>query len=634
MCGIISFVDYNKKINKIDLDRATDSMFLRGPEANGSVFEQNVDYNIGFGHRRLAILDLDERSNQPFSVDEITITYNGEIYNFNLIKEELISLGFNFHTSSDTEVILQAYRAWGDSSFERFIGMFAFVIYDRKKKELIIVRDRLGIKPLYYYYQNSCFAIASEVKTLQVLLNINLEIDESALFGFFSLGYIPGESSSFKKIKKIKPGTITKLKLSKKNSFNKKSFWDINTIKPIKIENKDKEEKLKLLLEDAIKLRMISDVEIGSFISGGLDSSYVTKVLQENSLINKLKTFTIGFNTDFDEAPHAKIVAEYIDTVHTTHYLKPEEIKDILFNYADYFDQPFSDDAAIPMLFLSRMSKNDVKVIISSDGGDEVFAGYTRYLKALRINKKLNKVPFFLLFFIKYISLYLYRILPKKFKFNNLIWRLGNIIDSDKSKQLANILLYGDMIPTPELSKILSLDVNKLFKHNYYETTKDLSPLKQLLIIDTKERLVNQMLVKVDKSTMGASIEGREPLLDHRIFEFMYNLDDNDLINKNETKFIFRKIINEKFKDTNILNKPKMGFTTPIYDWLRFSYADFVEEQFKSVKILSIPYIDEEKLLKVWLDFKNGKVYYQNLVWRTLVYILWYKKYVLDFKKK
>jgi asparagine synthase (glutamine-hydrolysing) len=507
--------------------------------------------------------------------------------------------------------------------------MFAFAIYDNTNKEVTIVRDRIGVKPLYFYQDDMCFAVASQVNTLQVLLHKDFQIDESALYGFFSLGYVAGQNSIYKNIKKVQPGAVIKLKLSSEIIFSQELFWDINKIEPAQIKIPNKEEALTELLEDAIKLRMVSDVEIGSFLSGGLDSSYVTKILQENNSNNKLKTFTIGFDASFDEAPHAKKVAKYIGTNHQTHYLKPDEIKDILFNYADYFDEPFSDDAAIPMLFLSRMSKKDVKVVISSDGGDEVFAGYSRYLKTLSANIKLNKIPFPILFITKYLSSFLFRVLPKRNKLSNSMWRLSHIIDRDKSRQLANILLYGDMIPTPELNKILTADVSKLYQHNYYETKKGLSPLKQLLSIDIKECLVNQMLVKVDKSTMGASIEGREPLLDHRLFEFMASCNDEDFIKNNETKYLFRKVIQEKFNNNDILNKPKMGFNTPIYSWLRDSFPDFVENEFKSINKNAIPYLNEVEVLKLWDEFKSGKAYYKSLIWRSLIYVLWYKKYIL-----
>ncbi|MFD2201843.1 asparagine synthase (glutamine-hydrolyzing) [Shivajiella indica] len=630
MCGIVSFIDFNKTISKAKLDSATDTMVLRGPEARGTFIIEEENFNIGFGHRRLAILDLDPRSNQPLQMDNLIIVFNGEIYNFKEIRKELEGKGYLFKTESDTEVILQSYKEWGDECVGKFIGMFAFVIYNKEKKRAIITRDRIGVKPLYYYLDSQKLLVASEIKAIIPLLGEKPEIEESSLFGFFSLGYVPGQQSIFKGIKKVFPGSIINIDLSLDLQISEKIFWDIAKVETNSVPNEAKNDELSKLLEDAIRLRLIADVEVGSFLSGGLDSSYVTKVLHEKSDKEKLKTFTIGFNEKFDEAPHAKAVADYIGTEHFSYYLEPRDVRDIIINYATYFDEPFSDDAAIPMLFLSRKAKTDVKVVISSDGGDEVFAGYLRYSNTLNVFDKLNKVPYSVLLLAKYLSSFVFRILPKRNKLSNSIWRFSCIIDSDKSKLLSNIFLYGDMIPTTELKAVLNKQLfKKPFEHNYFNIKKKLTPLKQLLFIDTHERLVNQMLVKVDKSTMGASIEGREPLLDHRLFEFMSSLNDEDLINNEETKFLFRQVINKKFTYTNILNKPKMGFNTPIYDWLRFSFPDFVEEQFKSVDTLSIPYLNQKELLTIWMNFKEGKVYYQNLVWRALVYILWYKEYCL-----
>ena len=630
MCGIVSFIDFTNSITLANLDEASDAMVLRGPDARGSLLIKEVEFTIGFGHRRLAILDLDARSNQPFKIDNLVIVFNGEIYNFKEIKSELEKKGYQFTTESDTEVILQSYVEWGDECVKKFVGMFAFVIYDRDKQSLFIVRDRIGVKPLYYYLTSEKLIIASEIKAIIPLLNEKLTIDESSLLGFFSLGHVPGQKSIFKGIQKLVPGSLLKVDLNQRLQVSEKVYWKLNEGEAKRAASEDKINDLSLLLEDAIKLRLIADVEVGSFLSGGLDSSYVTKILQENSIEGKLKSFTIGFNEKFDEAPHAKIVADYIGTQHISHYLESSDVDEIIFNYATYFDEPFSDDAAIPMLFLSRKAKEDVKVVISSDGGDEVFAGYSRYTNALGVFEKLSKVPYPLLYLAKFLAKALFRLLPKRSKFSNSLWRFSHIVNHDQQVLLSNILLYGDMIPTPEMEKVLDKDLlKKGFQHNYFDVKKGLSPLKQILSIDISEKLVNQMLVKVDKSTMGASIEGREPLLDHRLFEFIAFLNDEDLIKNGVTKSIFREVIHKKFINTNILNKPKMGFNTPIYDWLRFSFPNFVEEQFASVDSLSIPYLDQNELLQVWNSFKEGKFYYQSLIWRFLIYILWYKKYCL-----
>ena len=628
MCGLIGFVDFSKKIDQNKLDLATDKMELRGPDARGSLIKHFDKYNVGFGHRRLAILDIDERSNQPFEIDNLTIVFNGEIYNFNEIKSELIELGFKFKTTSDTEVILQAYSAWGVDCVLKFIGMFAFFILDTLKNEVIIVRDRLGVKPLYLFKNDTQLIVSSQISAILPLLSYKPSIDESALNGFFSLGYVPGEDSIYNEIKKIKPASINVVKLDGDFICQESIYWSLCE-KKSEFNDLEKEELLEKLLKDAIKLRQISDVKVGSFLSGGLDSSYVTKIMNENS--NNLNTFTIGFDAKFDEAPHAQKVAYYIGTIHHSHYLKENEVKDIITDFSLYFDEPFSDDAAIPMLFLSRMAKKQVKVIISSDGGDEVFAGYSRYRQVLNVNKKLNKIHPLILKFIKQLAVLFYIIFPKRNRISNSLWRFKNIVNDDKDKQLASLIFYADRVPAPELERIIDKKiVDKKINHNFYNSNNFRSPLKKLLFIDMKERLVNQMLVKVDKSTMGASIEGREPLLDYRLFEFMTSCKSEDLINGQITKFLFRKVIQKEFNNSDILNKPKLGFTTPIYDWLRSSFINYLEDEFNSINKYNIPYIKQNELLEMLEEFKLGKIYYQSLIWRSLIWIQWYKRYQLN----
>lgn len=627
MCGIFGFIDYNKKFSKEQLSKATNSMILRGPDAGAVDFFENETFNVGLGHRRLAILDLDERSNQPFHDSAYTIIFNGEIYNFKSIKKNLEDLGYVFLTTSDTEVIIKAYQEWGDSCFEQMLGMFAICIYNNENKELTLVRDRIGVKPLYIYKKDGLYVFASESGAINALFDNKLEIDENALLGYFSLGYVPSLESIYSNIEKIEPSTITKINLQN-NEWSVRKFWDIeNYLGNDKLIEKDITE-LELLLEDAIHLRTVADVEIGSFLSGGYDSSYVTKVLQDNLGSKKLSTYTAGFHEKFDEAPHAEKVANHIGTNHKNFYIEGTDVGEILENYALYFDEPFSDDAAIPMLYLSRAAKSHSKVVISADGGDEIFAGYSRYTNALKFNDLMSKFPNSVLHFFKIISSVLQPLLFFSEKAKVRLWRFQNIINSDKKVQLSNILFYADRIPDLELKKVLSKDLlkAKISNNYFFKTDKIISPLKHILCIDIKEKLVNQMLVKVDKSTMGASIEGREPLLDHRLFEFMYAKNDEAFIYKGIQKNLFRTVIAKKFNNNSILDKPKMGFNTPIYKWLREDYRLFAENHFKSINKYQIPYLDEEKVIKYWDDFKGGKVYYQNLIWRILIYILWFKK--------
>ena len=275
-----------------------------------------------------------------------------------------------------------------------------------------------------------------------------------------------------------------------------------------------------------------------------------------------------------------------------------------------------------------------IKVVVSSDGGDELFAGYSRYKNALKYDGLLSKIPNSILKLVKTFAAIIEPLIFFKGKHKNFLWRLKNIINSDKKTQLSNILYFGDRIPEPELKEVLTSELlESEINHNYcFNSSSQTSPLKQILCIDFKENLVNQMLVKVDKSTMGASIEGREPLLDHRLFEFMFSKNDDAFIKNGKQKSLFRDIIHRKFNDKEILNKPKMGFNTPIYKWLREDFSNFTELQLQSIDALKIPFLKGKKILEFWNEYKKGKVYYQNLLWRILIYILWYKRHILKIK--
>lgn len=633
MCGILGLIDREKNITKNIFNKANDSMLLRGPDAGDIIFLENEMYNLGLGHRRLAILDLDKRSNQPFHDNNYILTYNGEVYNFLSIKEELEAKGHLFRTTSDTEVIIKAYQEWGDTCFEKLIGMFAICIYDKNENELTLVRDRVGVKPLYFYNDKNSVAFSSESRAINLLFNNQLQINKSALHSYFSLGFISGEESIFQGIKKLKPGTITKVNIDN-NKIKTKTYWNLEDYLDNENLSDNNIKELENLVTDAIEYRQVSDVKVGSFLSGGLDSSYVTKIMQENSGSDRLNSFTVGFEAKFDEAPHAQKVADYIGTKHHTHYIKPNDVKKIIENYPFYFDEPFSDDAIIPMLYLAEVAKKSVKVVVSSDGGDELFAGYSRYKNALKYDGLLSKIPNSILKLVKIFAAIIEPLIFFKGKYKNFLWRLKNIINSDKKTQLSNILYFGDRIPEPELKEVLTRELlESKINHNYcFNSSSQTSPLKQILCIDFKENLVNQMLVKVDKSTMGASIEGREPLLDHRLFEFMFSKNDDAFIKNGEQKSLFRDIIHRKFNDKEILNKPKMGFNTPIYRWLREDFSNFTELQLQSIDDLKIPFLNGKKILEFWNDYKKGKVYYQNLLWRILIYVLWYKRHILKIK--
>ena len=397
MCGIVGFVDYSNKTKKQTIRDMTNSMTHRGPDGADTWSNSNNNNTISLGHRRLSILDLSQNGSQPMTFDGLTIVFNGEIYNFKEIKKELASNGYKFLSNSDTEVLLKAFHCWGPDSVNKFIGMFAYVIYSEKNNKFYLFRDRVGVKPLYYSCEKDYFVFSSELKSLTHLPSFKKIISSDGMMDYFSKGYISGPYSIYKNVYKLNPGSYAIYDIESKE-FKEKSYWDIVDFYGAPKFSHSYEEavqNVEELLSKSLDHRMISDVPVGTFLSGGYDSSLVTALLV-NKGHQKLKTFTIGFeNQSFDESSHAKKIAEFLGTDHHELFCTADMMKEKVLNYSEMFDEPFSDTSAIPVLILSELSKNHITVSLSADGGDELFAGYDKYIIADKLFKKYsNSVPF------------------------------------------------------------------------------------------------------------------------------------------------------------------------------------------------------------------------------------------------
>ena len=403
MCGITGFCDFNKSIKKEFLENATSVLKHRGPDDSNSEVYETGNATIGFGHRRLSILDLSACGRQPMHSDDenISIILNGEIYNFKEIKKELQNEGHLFHSASDTEVIIKSYQQWGIDAVHKFIGMFAFVLFDKNKNVLYCFRDRAGVKPFYYYKNNDCVLFASELKAFHEYPLFKKEINEEAVSLFFKYAYIRAPHTIFKNAFKLQAGHYLEIDISKKEVKEIKYYDVINFYnKPkLKISEEEAIEETERLMKSAFQYRLVSDVTVGVFLSGGYDSSAVAAILQKNNQ-QKIKTFTIGFHeNNFNEAPYAKKIANYLGTDHHEFYCTEKEAQNIIPQLADIFDEPFGDSSAIPTTLVSRFAAKQVSVALSADGGDEIFAGYNRYRQLSLIYELKNKLPDFLLNF-------------------------------------------------------------------------------------------------------------------------------------------------------------------------------------------------------------------------------------------
>lgn len=616
MCGITGFIDYSKRSSTDILKKMTDVIQHRGPDSGDYFFEEHAGFQIGLGHRRLSIIDLHAAANQPMLFKHWVIVFNGEIYNFAQIRTELEKKGRLFSTKSDTEVILQSFDEWGEKAVDRFIGMFAFMLYDRRTKKVFTVRDRTGIKPLHIYQSENLLMWASEIKSFHQHPFFKKELDLESVKSFVQLGYVPSPYSIFKNVKKQKPGTVIQHQIEVKESFENE-YWNVNTFysKPErKIEYEDAKTELKDLLVSACQYRMVSDVPVGVFLSGGYDSALVSSILQSGSS-QKIKTFTIGVHdTALNEARFAKEISGILGTDHTEIYLSENEMFEQLEDFAFYFDEPFGDSSAIPTMLVSKAAKEEVTVALSADGGDELFAGYNRYdhLPRLALLKKISKIPF------------AKEVLPQFIRDPYNRERLSDLLKSPDAITLANTLnnpYYKD-------------EINNLFRRSFRDSQQVSVPknkladsLKSMLAYDYETYLLNDILVKVDRATMRYSLEGREPLLDHRLVEFAANLPNDFKIRNGVKKYILKDIVHE-YLPKEMMERPKMGFAAPVDSWLKNNLKDKLNYYLSETYINQQNIFSYEAVRKIKDDFLQNKNKYALKLWYILVFQMWYDKWM------
>lgn len=553
MCGICGFL--NNGYSQNDLFEMNQTISHRGPDDEGYYFDEK----IALAQKRLSIIDLSSLGRQPMSDrdNKITITFNGEIYNYQEIKEELLSEGYVFETETDTEVIIYAYLEWGINCVKMFNGMFAIAIWEHEEEKLTLVRDRIGIKPMYYYSKDNDFIFSSELKPILKHPSFNKRICMSSLNMYLTFGYIPSPYSIYENTYKLEPGSYL---VMKNNMISIQKYWEMSDIKKSSEINKIKTEKdyldeLEFLIKSSIKYRLVSDVNVGAFLSGGIDSSLVVAIMQ-SMREEKVKTFSIGFENDaYNEAKYAKEIAEYIGTDHTEFYISQSDMLELVDELAYYYDEPFYDSSAIPTMLVSRLAKQKVTVALSGDGGDEQFYGYNTYDYLNRL-KAFNFLPYTLRRFVGKTG----KIYNKK---------IGKVLDYKKG--IDNIgLNLRSYFSQDEIHKILKYyepmrdDISQ-FKTN--EDLKELEFIEREMILDLKSYMVDDVLTKVDRASMKYALEARVPLLDHRIVEFSLKLPLN-LKKKGKIKKYLLKQILYKYLPKKYTDRPKKGFSVPIDEWM------------------------------------------------------------------
>jgi asparagine synthase (glutamine-hydrolysing) len=632
MCGITGIFAFNQigTFYMINVGKSVEKLSRRGPDARGTYIE---DF-LALGHRRLSIMDTSAHGAQPMKdeSERYVIVFNGEIFNFKQLKKDLEEKGVNFTSECDTEVLLKLYIHEGKKCLEKLIGFFAFAIYDKQRKELFIARDRMGIKPLLYYYDEDKFVFASEMKSL-LAYNIPAEIDYTSLYQYLQFNYIPGPASIIKNVRKLKPGNYLVIKGAKveEGTYFTVSY-DRSAVSRNVSSYEEQQAKLISLMDDSIKLRLIADVPLGAFLSGGIDSSVIVALASKHT--DHLNTFSIGYRDEpfFDETAYAELVAKKYHTNHTVFSLTNDDLFANLFEALDYIDEPFADSSALAVYILSKHTSKKVKVALSGDGADELFAGYNKHIGDYRIRQR-----GLLIEFITWIKPLL-GILPKSRNsaFSNKIRQLYKLAEG---AELSNPERYWRWCAFAGEDEALNLLSHKskenLIKGEYESRKKTIlkhftptGDMNELLRTDVDLVLANDMLFKVDMMSMANGFEVRVPFLDHRVVDFAFSLPLSSKIDMGMKK----KIIQDAFREIlppELYNRPKHGFEVPLLKWMRRELRSWIDEMLDEKLILEQGIFNFEEITKI-----KTKLYSANpedahaRIWSLLVFQYWWKRYI------
>ncbi len=589
----------------------TDSLLHRGPDEVGFY----VNFPVYFGHRRLSIIDL-SMGQQPISNEDesVTVIFNGEIYNFSELRVDLIKKGHLFRTNTDTEVIVHSYEEYGFDCLKYFNGMFAFALWDEKQKLLFLARDRLGVKPLYYLDNNKFFIFASELKTFKKFPFLSTNIDHNALDLYLFFGYIPAPTTIFNEIKKLLPGHYL---IVSENGTACRSYWNINPNESTHaISEAELGKKVRDIFIDAVHKRLVSDVSLGAFLSGGIDSSAVVCAMA--SLMDRpVKTFSIGFREkDFSELADARLVASHIGAEHHEFIVEPEH-SDILQKLAWHLDEPFADSSALPTYYLCQMTKDYVTVALSGDGGDELFGGYRRYL-ATPAELIAQYIPSI---FTKPLS-FLGNALPEKVCGKHFLESLGN---NGWRTYLKKIGCFPDLrAEIYSTDFLLNLGQESIYLTDYFENLYKRDSLLAMSLFDFKVYLPDDILVKVDRMSMSVSLESRNPILDYRLAELAFSIPSFLKIKNSSTKYIFKKAISD-LVPPSVLSKKKQGFGVPLKFWFKDDLQEYVSQVLLDRLTLQRGYFKAEIIKKILKWHKEGHRDYSYWIWALLMLELWHR---------
>lgn len=608
MCGIAGIVSLNGSIDESKLIQMSEAIAHRGPDAEGMFISDSR--HCGLAHRRLSIIDLSADANQPMTdpTGRYTLVFNGEVYNFDALRAELKKEGILFHTSSDTEVVLQSYMHWGIKCVDHFNGMFAFAVWDEEEQSLALFRDRIGIKPLYYFWDGTTLAFGSEIKSLTPFTD-RKKWNRQAIAEYFQIGFVPAPMTIYQDIHKFEQGHY--LTMNNKG-LKKKQYWCLSDQlqKKTILDRVGAKRKLNKLIQQSVDLRLKSDVPYGVFLSGGIDSSTVAAVAQDRAKQN-INTFSIGFKeAQYNESEYAKKVANHLGTNHHEYTVSQKDAQDLITKIPEWYDEPYADTSAIPTFLVSKLAKEKVTMVLTGDGGDEQFMGYGRYKWKQRLNNPFVQLG-------RGVIKAGLKNLPKR--------------ELERAGEFFNYSLRGDLnkhVFSVDQSFYSSRECKRFFHFqdrpilHQWTFKRNLSAAEQQAFFDLQLYLPDDLLTKVDRVTMANGIEARVPLLDHTIVSYTLNLDTSLKVKGKNQKWLLKQVLYD-YVPKEFFNRPKWGFGIPLQQWLsdelRFLLEDYVNE-----KVLSeLEFYNVSEILHLKDRFLNGESHLFNKLWLVICFNMW-----------
>lgn len=618
MCGIAGIYRYKslQNVTSEEIDKMISVIDYRGPDGDG-IYTEGA---IGLGHKRLTIIDTSERSNQPMlsaNQDQV-ICYNGEVYNYLELAEELKVNKVKFKTSSDTEVVLEALKLNADEALSKFNGMYAFAYWDKSKKEFLLARDRVGIKPLFYKLTDDGIIFGSEIKSILAIENQDAAVNQDLIDSYMSLGYTPSDDTLFQGINKLPPGHYLRIK---NGSLEIIKYWDINFHRESDRGEKHYIKQTQDLFESAVKMQLRSDVPLGVFLSGGVDSSAVVAMMDKLG-VKDIKTFSVAwdYGKDFDETQYARRISKQFNTDHTEYFMSAQDFKDFLPEYIRHMDEPVTEAAAISLYYLAKKTKEKVTVVLSGEGADEVFGGYSIY-KFMDMVSQYKKVP----------KLLRNGLNPIIKTISNKLGKYAELSNHDLDASYAGVSFYDE-----NLKKRIYSDSFRSQAHNsssfsvlkqYYQNVADKDDQAKMQYIDLKTWLVDDLLVKADRMSMAASLELRVPFLDHRLIEFSASLPLRYRNKGFVSKYLLKKSM-EPYLDKDILYRKKQGFPTPLAVMFQGELKEFVSNIIDSERAHKRGYFNPVIIKKLLTEHINKTTDHHKVLWQLLVLELWHREYI------